>query len=98
MHAFDACGEPQGVPSSGRMSPASHWILGVCVLLFSLAASQSARAQGVAIEHEPVACVIADRFPQLSASVRPAAGVARARVVFRAAGTPNWYFVEMSRE
>jgi len=70
-----------------------------CVLVaLGFAIRGSAQSQGVSIEHKPVACVVADRFPLVEARVEPAAKVARARVLFRAAGTPDWYFVEMKPE
>jgi hypothetical protein len=53
-------------------------------------------AQAVTIEHAGAGCVIADRFPRFEARLDPAGEVARARVVFRAAGTPHWYSVDMS--
>lgn len=51
-------------------------------------------AQGVTIEHQGVGCIIAEQFPKMNACFSPAGSVARARVYFRAAGGPYWYFVE----
>jgi hypothetical protein len=59
-----------------------------------LAAAPAARA--VTIAHEGAGCVIADRFPRFEARLDPAGDVARARVFFRAAGTPHWYSVDMT--
>lgn len=67
------------------------------VVLFApilLLAAPAARA--VTIAHEGAGCVIADRFPRFEARLDPAGEVARARVVFRAAGTAHWYSVDMS--
>jgi hypothetical protein len=64
--------------------------------LLALAAAPSARA--VTITHEGAGCVIADRFPRFEARLDPADEVARARVLFRAAGTPHWYSVDMSAD
>lgn len=54
-----------------------------------------AGAQGLAVEHAEVGCLVAQRFPVLSARIDPADRVARARVYFRAEAKPYWYFVEM---
>src|SRR6185503_19347915 len=56
----------------------------------------AAEAQAPAIDHKPVACIVAEQFPRMDACFQPAAEVARARVHFRAHGTPHWYFVEMT--
>jgi hypothetical protein len=52
----------------------------------------------LAIEHHPVHCVVAGKYPQLDACFQPAERVARARVYFRAEGEPEWYYVEMKPE
>jgi hypothetical protein len=54
--------------------------------------------QGLTIDHQKVGCVVAERFPVISARLDPAATVGRVRVFFRAAGGPHWYFVEMKAE
>ena len=54
------------------------------------------RADGVAIEHTPVGCVVAGKHPQLMACFSPQSQLARARVYFRAEGSPHWYFVQMA--
>jgi hypothetical protein len=59
-----------------------------------LAAAPAARA--VTIAHEGAGCVIAGRFPRFEARLDPAGEVARARVFFRAEGTPHWYSVDMT--
>lgn len=66
---------------------------GVLVLLASAAV---VRAEGVAIEHEAVGCVVAGKHPQIVACFAPPSELARARVYFRADGSPYWYFVPMS--
>lgn len=60
-----------------------------------LCAPPVARAQSLAINHERIGCVVAERFPRFEARVEPSAAVARARVNFRARGSKHWYFVEM---
>ena len=47
------------------------------------------RADGVAIDHTPVGCVVAGKHPQLVACFSPQSQLARARVYFRADGTPT---------
>jgi hypothetical protein len=52
----------------------------------------------VAIQHQPVRCIVAGKYPQLDACFEPASRVARARVYFKAEGGPEWYYVEMKPE
>jgi hypothetical protein len=59
-----------------------------------LAVAASARAEGPVIEHSAVACVVAEKFPQLEARIVEPEAISRARVQFRGEGGP-WYFVEM---
>ncbi len=48
------------------------------------------------VEHEPVACIAAGHFPQLTACFRPSGELARGRVYFQAEGaTSGWHYVEM---
>jgi hypothetical protein len=57
------------------------------------------RAEGVAIDHRPVGCIVAGKYPRLSACLAPRSSVARARVYFRVADAPpDWYYVEMAAE
>jgi hypothetical protein len=53
---------------------------------------------GIAIDHRPVECLASRQFPVIQARLSPAEQVARARVVFRAAGGPSWYGVDMKLE
>jgi hypothetical protein len=52
----------------------------------------------VTIEHQDVGCIVAGQYPKLEACFRPDASVGRGRVLFRAAGTDPWYYVDMSRD
>jgi hypothetical protein len=74
---------------------------GAAVLSFLVFLTPSAlHAQGVAIDHVKVGCIVAGKYPNLSACFAPVASLARARVYFRVAdAAPDWYYVEMaSRE
>jgi len=51
-------------------------------------------AQGFAIDHKEIGCVIAGKYPAVDACFVPAADLARARVYFRPEGTTNWYYVD----
>ena len=53
---------------------------------------------GVAIDHKAVSCIVAERFPRMQACFSPTDRLSRARVQFRAGGTPHWYYVDMARE
>ena len=46
------------------------------------------------IIHDPIGCMIAGQFPLVNARIEPTASVARARVYFKSAQSPNWYYVE----
>jgi hypothetical protein len=48
------------------------------------------------IQHDAIGCLVAGQFPLVDAQINPAASVARARVYFKAAGSDDWYYVEMT--
>ena len=75
------------------MSKHGFW-LGLTVLALLPAA---AGAQ-VTIDHNAVGCIVAGHYPKMNACFSPAANLARARIYFRAEGTPNWYFVDMKSD
>ncbi len=61
-------------------------------------ASAAAVARGSdlpAIQHQPVRCLVAGKYPELAACFEPSSRVARARLYFRGEGTGDWYYVEM---
>ncbi len=62
-----------------------------------LVAAASAGAQTLSIEHQPVACASAGKFPRLEARFAPAESVATARVMFQGQ-TTDWYSVAMKPE
>ena len=72
-----------------------HRILSAVVV--SAAAAGLASAEGPSIEHQPVSCVVAGRFPRLEARFTPAESIARARVQFQGEGTRHWYGVAMKQ-
>jgi hypothetical protein len=55
-------------------------------------------AADLAITHEPVACVLAGRFPEIQARLDPADRVAGARVLFRSPDRGQWYRVRMTQD
>lgn len=59
--------------------------------------SSPALAQSPSIDHRPVACAAAEKFPRLEAAFSPADAVAAARVVFQGQ-TMDWYSVAMKPE
>jgi hypothetical protein len=69
----------------------------VGTLLASLLSVSLAEA-ALTVQHDGVGCVLAENHPRLEARITPEAEVARARVFFRAAGTPHWYSIEMTRQ
>lgn len=72
-----------------------HLVPALAVLL--LAASSGAQAPTPTIEHQPVACAAAGKFPRLEARFSPSGSVASARVVFQGQ-SPEWYAVAMKSE
>ncbi len=72
----------------------SHTVIGsgILVLMTSIAGAQT-----LAIDHQPVGCATADRFPRLEARFTPAESVATARILFQGQ-SPEWYWVAMKRE
>jgi hypothetical protein len=64
------------------------------------AAPPAATAGGaaVSIDHRDVGCIVAGQYPRLEACFRPEASVGRGRVLFRAAGTDPWYYVDMTHD
>ena len=59
--------------------------------------SLSARA-GITIQHQPVGCLVAEKFPTLESHLDPAEEVASARVYFKGESGSAWYYVEMKRD
>jgi uncharacterized protein YraI len=62
------------------------------------AVAASAAGAPVSIEHRDVGCIVAGHYPKLEACFSPDASVGRGRVLFRAAGSDPWYYVDMSRD
>ncbi len=58
----------------------------------------SSGAGPVAIDHRDVGCVVAGQYSKFDACFSPVDRVGRGRVLFRAAKTDPWYYVEMSRD
>jgi hypothetical protein len=55
-------------------------------------------APGLRITHDAVGCMVAERYPQLTARFAPGGRLARARVYFQAEGSAHWYHVEMAAD
>jgi hypothetical protein len=68
------------------------------VLPAPVAVAPSAGGATVSIEHRDVGCIVAGHYPKLEACFSPDARVGRGRVLFRAAGSDPWYYVDMSRD
>jgi hypothetical protein len=58
----------------------------------------SALAAAVTIDHAPVGCVVAGKYPRFEARFSPADSVAKASVFFQTPGTTHWYAVTMRSE
>lgn len=68
-------------------------------LSFAASAVLPASPREVAvIDHKPVGCVVADRFPRFEARVSPAGDVASARLLFQGSGSSDWFWVAMKAE
>src|SRR5512139_883956 len=93
-----------------RRAPRRHHpaaAVAACLSLLPLSASGLGMAEGqapaasaspgtVTIEHTPPGCLPAGKPARLAACFRPQGALARARVYFRAGGTRDWFYVEMS--
>jgi hypothetical protein len=55
-------------------------------------------AQTLTIDHRPVGCAVAEKFPKFDARFAPAEGVANARVVFQPEKSDQWWSVAMKLE
>lgn len=55
-------------------------------------------AAGITVQHDPPACVLADAFPRLEASLQPAGAAARVRVLFRPEAAALWHGVAAPAE
>ena len=65
------------------------------VLMSSVAASHQALAEDVRIDHTPIGCTVAERYPVIEARLDPAGSVSAAAVHFRSGTAPQWYVVAM---
>ena len=65
------------------------------VLAAAVMVPGAAAAQGLAINHDAIGCIVAGKYPKLNACFDPTSSVARARVFFRGGGGLHWYFVDM---
>jgi hypothetical protein len=74
-----------------------HRIGHAAVAALALAAAAAGVRGGdlPAIQHQPVRCLVAGKYPELDACFEPSSRVARARLYFRSEGVGDWYFVEM---
>ena len=76
------------------MSPARAGV----VALFALAAPTVLPAQSLTIDHKPVACIVAGRYPRLNACFAPTGEVVKPRVNFRMKTGPASYYTEMKSD
>jgi len=82
------------LPSAGGTAPASMAPKPTA----PVAVAAPAAGAPVSIEHRDVGCIVAGHYPKLEACFSPDASVGRGRVLFRAAGSDPWYYVDMSRD
>jgi PKD repeat protein len=62
-----------------------------------VALAVAARAEGPAIDHSEIKCLVAGKYRKMPAKFSPG-DVAQPRVYFRPEGVPSWYYVEMKPE
>jgi PKD repeat protein len=73
----------------------SRFLVHTGALALSLLVPGAALAQGVAIDHTEVGCIVAGKYPKMNACFAPASLVKKARVYFRPETLSTWYYVEM---
>jgi PKD repeat protein len=76
-----------------RLLVRSGGALGLALLL-----PGGALAQGVAIDHKEIGCIVAGKYPKMNACFAPASLVKKARVYFRPETLSAWYYVEMDSD
>lgn len=67
----------------------------VAVLSVGVGGGTASVAADLSLDHETIGCVVAERFPVVSARIAPAQEIASARVYPRADGGRHWYYVDM---
>lgn len=80
---------------SAKQEPLERLLAGLGVVILT---SSSLPAQTLGIDHQPVGCAVAEKFPRLDARFTPADTVATARVVFQPENAQQWYAVAMKSE
>jgi hypothetical protein len=69
---------------------------GLC--LGVLLVAPSVWAQGLAIDHRPVGCIVVGKYPRMNACFAPAGQFKAGRIYFRPEGAPAWYYVNMASD
>ena len=69
----------------------------VAAAALARAGRYSLHAEGPAIDHSEIKCLVAGKYRKMPAKFSPA-DVAQPRVYFRPEGVPSWYYVEMKPE
>jgi hypothetical protein len=72
--------------------------LGLLVGMAAARPGPAAQSPALRIEHDAIGCATVDRFVRIDVRIEPVAEVADTRVLFRAAGSPDWYWVAMKAE
>src|SRR4029453_15775570 len=89
---------PRAIPAAG--------VALFCVLLAAVPKADSqapvspaspSPAASEAIAHDPVECIVAERYPALPACLQPPLGVANGRAFFQVEGRASWYYVDMKQ-
>lgn len=70
-------------------------VLVASLVLMSSVAARHALAEEVRIDHAPIGCAVAERYPVIEARLDPADSVSGATVHFRSGTAPQWYTVAM---
>lgn len=76
----------------------SNVVARIGVLGLALLLPAGAMAQGVAIEHNEIGCIVAGKYPKMNACFSPASLVGKARVYFRPETLSTWYYVDMTSD
>lgn len=88
------------VVEAGRVVVASLELMKLPIVYQAQAPAQTPPAPGPQtygnITWDPPGCLVAGQFPLIEATIEPAASIARARVYFKSALSPAYYFVEMT--
>ena len=78
-----------------RTDRALHIVGRTALAVLSVGGGTVGLAADLSLDREAIGCVVAERFPVVSARIAPVQEIVAARAYFRADGSRHWYYVDM---